>query len=210
MFSGTNNYLWWLKYLPFLSQEKPIAPDEFIPKVNILFTITFPIKLADAINTEVFLGKHYRSHNHDGSCVAYMSGKPGPGPGLRLCECRVPGVLRRDMRHGPSGRQTRAECTWPVTVTDKQLRNREADNTNTQGENSLVSSWSFIFDDNHHSPSPVVFVFKVIIIFSYEWHINVTLRVHITLYLQSSWYFPIYEIFKCHIACAYVFISTRK
>ena len=50
-----------VNYLPFLSQEKPTAPDEFIPKVNILFTITFPIKLADAINTEVFLGKHSRT-----------------------------------------------------------------------------------------------------------------------------------------------------
>ena len=50
-----------VKYLPFLSKQRPTASDEFIPKVNILFIILFPIKLADAINTEVFLGKHSRT-----------------------------------------------------------------------------------------------------------------------------------------------------
>ena len=50
-----------VKYLPFLCQQKPTASDEFIPKVNNLFTRIFSLKLDDAINIELFLRKHSRT-----------------------------------------------------------------------------------------------------------------------------------------------------
>ena len=72
-----------------------------------------------------------------------MSGKPGPGPGLRLCECRVPGASEMcqtwDLGDtGPvAGRvRTRAEHMTRDTDQWEQQREiiiiREADNIQTK------------------------------------------------------------------------------
>ena len=49
------------KISSFSFQQKPTTSDEFIPKVNNLFTLIFSLELDDAINTELFLRKHSRT-----------------------------------------------------------------------------------------------------------------------------------------------------